>query len=78
MAAVPVPGGMVELLPSPDLDLGAAERKREGRRAKLEREIEGLERKLGSPGFVEKAPAQVVERARGDLERLRAEREALR
>ena len=78
VAAVPVPGGMVELLPSPDLDLGAAERKREGRRAKLEREIEGLERKLGSPGFVEKAPAQVVERARGDLERLRAEREALR
>jgi valyl-tRNA synthetase len=77
VASVPVPGGAVELLASPDLDLGAAERKRSHRRAKLEREIDGLERKLGNSGFVEKAPPDVVERARADVERLRAEREAL-
>jgi valyl-tRNA synthetase len=77
VAAVPVPGGTVELLASSDLDLGAAERKREGRRAKLEREIEALQRKLGNTGFLEKAPADVVQKARGELERLRAEREAL-
>jgi valyl-tRNA synthetase len=77
VAAVPVPGGSIELLPSPDLDLSAAERKRAGRRAKVQREIEVLERKLGNAGFVEKAPPEVVEKARADLERLRAELEAL-
>jgi valyl-tRNA synthetase len=77
VAAVTVPGGQVELLASPDLDLGAAERKRASRRAKLEREVEGLERKLGNRGFMEKAPAEVVDGARADLERLRAELETL-
>jgi valyl-tRNA synthetase len=77
VAAIPVPGGAVELLPSPDLDLEAAQRKREGRRAKLAREMEGLERKLGNAGFLQKAPADVVEKSRADLERLRAELEAL-
>jgi valyl-tRNA synthetase len=65
-------------LASPDLDLGAAERKRESRRVKLEREIEAIERKLGNAGFLEKAPADVVQKARDELERLQAEREALR
>jgi valyl-tRNA synthetase len=77
VAAVPIPGGLVELLASSDLDLGAAERKRAARRAKLDREIEGLERKLGNAGFVQKAPADVVDRARADVVRLRAERESL-
>jgi valyl-tRNA synthetase len=77
VAAVPVPGGAVELLASPDLDLRAAERKRAARRAKLDAEIAALERKLANPGFVEKAPAEVVEKARADLERLRAEWDAL-
>jgi valyl-tRNA synthetase len=77
VVAVPVPGGSIELLDSPDLDLGAAERKRAARRAKLDRELDGLERKLGNPGFVERAPRDVVEKARADVERLRAEREAL-
>jgi valyl-tRNA synthetase len=76
VAAVPVPGGTVELLASPELNLGAAERKRAARQTKLEREIEVLERKLGNAGFVEKAPADVVAKARAELERLRAEREA--
>jgi valyl-tRNA synthetase len=67
----------VELLASPDLDLGAAERKRAGRRAKLEREIETLERKLGNAAFLEKAPPDIVQKARDELERLRTELEAL-
>jgi valyl-tRNA synthetase len=77
VATIPIPGGSVELLPSPGLDLGAAERKRAARRAKLDGEIEGLERKLGNAGFVEKAPGDVVGKARADLERLRVERESL-
>ncbi len=78
VAAVPVPGGAVELLASPDLDLGAAERKRESRRVKLEREIEAIQRKLGNAGFLEKAPADVVQKARDELGRLEADRETLR
>jgi valyl-tRNA synthetase len=77
VAAVPVPGGTVELLPTPDVDLGAAERKRAARRSKLEREIGALEAKLSNRSFVEKAPVEIVDKARSDLERLRAEREAL-
>ena len=77
VTAVPVPGGTVELLPSPDLDLAAAERKRDAQRARLDRDIEGLERKLDNQGFLAKAPSEVVAKARADLERLRAERGAL-
>jgi valyl-tRNA synthetase len=77
VAAVAVPGGTVELLPTPDVDLGAAERKRAARRSKLEREIGALEAKLSNRSFVEKAPVEIVDKARSDLERLRAEREAL-
>ncbi len=77
VASVPVPGGTVEVLASPDVDTAAGERKRAVQLDKLERDIQMLERKLASSGFVEKAPAEVVEKARADLERLRAEREAL-
>jgi valyl-tRNA synthetase len=74
VAAVPVPGGTVELLPTSEVDLEAAERKRAARRAKLEHEIEVLQRKLSNPSFLEKAPAEIVDKARTELERLRAER----
>jgi valyl-tRNA synthetase len=74
---VPIPGGTVELLPAPELDLEAAERKRVRRRDQLDSEIEQRERKLANQGFVEKAPAEVVQKARDELERLRAELEAL-
>ncbi len=76
VAAVPVPGGTVELLPTSDVDLEAAERKRAARRAKLEREIEVLRTKLSNRSFLEKAPAEIVEKTRTELERLRLEREA--
>jgi valyl-tRNA synthetase len=75
--SVPIPGGVVEVLPSPELDLNAAERKRADRRAALEREIEQSERKLANPGFVSKAPPHVVEAELEKLARLKAELEAL-
>jgi valyl-tRNA synthetase len=74
---VPIPGGAIELLPSPDLDLGAAERKRAARRAALEQEIERSERKLVNDGFVAKAPREVVQAERDKLARLREELDAL-
>jgi valyl-tRNA synthetase len=77
VAAVPVPRGAVEILPSADVDLGAAERKRETKRAELTAEIDRAQRKLGNQGFVEKAPAHVVEAERDKLASLQAELEAL-
>ena len=77
VASVPVPGGVVELLPSADLDPGASEARREEQHAKLASEIERAERKLANEGFVAKAPPQVVQAERDKLDRLRAEAEAL-
>ena len=77
VATVPVPGGAVEILPSEDIDLEGAERRLAARRAKLEAEIERAERKLANRGFVDKAPADVVQAERDKLERLREELEAL-
>ena len=76
-ASVPIPGGRVELLPTPELDLEAAERRLARRRAALEREIERAEAKLGNPAFVSRAPAEVVEAERRKLAQLQAERAAL-
>jgi valyl-tRNA synthetase len=75
--SVPIPGGAVEFLASPELDLGGAERKRAAHRAKLEAEIERSDRKLSNEGFVAKAPPEVVDAERQKLEQLRAELEAL-
>jgi valyl-tRNA synthetase len=77
VASVPVPGGTVEVLASAELDLGAAERRRAERRAKLEAEIERARRKLANQGFVSKAPPAVVEQERDKLARLESELEAL-
>ncbi len=77
VASVPIPGGAVELLPSPELDLDAAQRKHAARRDGLEAEIERAQRKLANNGFVNKAPAEVVQAEREKLERLREELEAL-
>ncbi len=74
---VPVPGGVVGVLETDGLDLGAAERKRADERARLEKEIARAEGKLSNQGFVAKAPAHVVDGEREKLERLRAELEAL-
>ena len=77
VASVPIPGGEVEILASGDLDLGAAQRKLAAKRAELEREIEGSQRKLANEGFLAKAPAKVVQAQRDRLAALRADLEAL-
>jgi valyl-tRNA synthetase len=76
-ATIPTPVGAVGVLATEGLDLGAAERKRETERSRLEQEIARAEGKLSNPGFVEKAPEPVVAAEREKLERLRAELEAL-
>jgi valyl-tRNA synthetase len=76
-ASVPVPGGVVQIFPTEGVDLGAAARKRDAERARLEGEIKRAEGKLGNEKFVAKAPAHLVEAERDKLERLRAELEAL-
>ncbi len=77
VALIPVPGGTVEVLSGEGLDLGAAERRRAAAREKLLGEIEQVKGKLAKPGFVERAPAAVVQGERERLERLRGELEAL-
>ena len=77
VATVPVPGGAIEVLGGQELDLGAAERKLEERRAKRAAEIERAERKLANQGFVAKAPEEVVRAEREKLERLREELDSL-
>ena len=77
VASVPIPGGQVEILASDELDLGAADRRREARRAELQSEIKRAKDKLANPGFVAKAPPAVVQAERDKLETLRAELESL-
>jgi valyl-tRNA synthetase len=73
VASVPVPGGMVHVLPSEAIDREEVERRRAERRRALEGEIDRAEGKLANRGFVEKAPAAVVEAEREKLARFRAE-----
>jgi valyl-tRNA synthetase len=77
VASILVPGGTVEVLSGEGLDLGAAERRRAAAKEKLLAEIDRAQGKLAKPGFVEKAPAAVVEGERERLEHLRAELDAL-
>jgi valyl-tRNA synthetase len=55
----------------------AAERRLAAMRDKLIGEIERAEGKLANRGFVENAPAEVVQAERDKLDRLRGELEAL-
>ncbi|MGA2164586.1 MAG: valine--tRNA ligase [Solirubrobacteraceae bacterium] len=77
VASITVPCGTVEVLSSEGLDLDAAGRRRTAARAKLEGDIARVEGKLANAGFVQRAPAEVVEGERAKLARLRAELEAL-
>ena len=58
------------VLPSDAFDAEEEERRREAERERLQDEIERLERKLANEGFVNKAPAEVVEGERRKLEEL--------
>jgi valyl-tRNA synthetase len=77
VASISVPCGTVEVLSADGLDLDAAERRRAAARAKLDGEIARVEGKLANAGFVQGAPAEVVEGERVKLARLRGEVEAL-
>jgi valyl-tRNA synthetase len=77
VAAVAVPGGKVEVVATDGLDLEAAGRKREQRRAELAAEIERAAGKLANAGFVDRAPEHVVAAEREKLARYEAELEAL-
>jgi valyl-tRNA synthetase len=77
VVSVPVPGGTVEILPSAEVDLDAAERNRTAERERIEAEIARARQKLANDGFVSKAPANVVQAERDKLDRLQAELEAL-
>jgi valyl-tRNA synthetase len=76
-ATVSVPGGAVAVLPSDAVDLVAAARRIEERRAWLDAEIARAESKLANAGFVAKARAEVVAAEREKLARLREERDGL-
>jgi valyl-tRNA synthetase len=76
-ASIPIPGGTVEILRTDDVDLDAAQRKRDAQRTDLEAEIKRAEAKLANAGFVAKAPPAVVQAERDKLATLRAELEAL-
>jgi valyl-tRNA synthetase len=77
VATVPVPGGSIAILTSDAVDTEAEARRTAEQRKRLESEIARAEGKLANRGFVDKAPAQVVEAEREKLARLRAELEAL-
>ncbi len=77
VATVAVPGGAVLVLPTDAFDPNAAARRVEEVRKRLQGEVARAEGKLGNSGFVDKAPAAVVEGEREKLERLKGELAAL-
>jgi valyl-tRNA synthetase len=77
VAAIPVPGGSVAILTSDAVDTEAEARRTAEQRKRLEAEIARAQGRLANRGFVDKAPAQVVEAERGKLARMQAELEAL-
>jgi valyl-tRNA synthetase len=72
VATIPVPGGAVQVLPSDAFDADEAGKRIAARREQLRAEVERGERKLANEGFVNKAPAAVVEEERRKLEEYRA------
>jgi valyl-tRNA synthetase len=76
-ATVPVPGGSIAILTADAVDTEAEAKRIAQQRERLEKEIARAEGKLANRGFVDKAPAHVVEAEREKLARLRAELEAV-
>ncbi len=68
-ATVAIPGATVDVQVRPG---GRAARRRTEQVRKLRQEVERSEGKLANPGFVEKAPAELVQQERDKLERYRA------
>ncbi len=67
----------VELLETEGLDGAAVEARIEERRKKLRSEVERGDKKLSNEGFVDKAPAEVVDEERRKLDAYKAELEEL-
>src|SRR4051794_30267966 len=67
----------VRILPSDAFDADALSKRIDERRAELDDEIARIEKKLGNKGFVDKAPADVVDAEKQKLGFYRREREAL-
>jgi valyl-tRNA synthetase len=77
VARVAIPGGTVLVFAGGGFDPEAAERRRAQRRRDLQAEIARSEAKLANQGFVDRAPAAVVDGERDKLQRLRGELDAL-
>ena len=69
--------GPVEILASGEVDAEEVRRRIGERRDALRAEVQRAEGKLGNAGFVDKAPAEVVEAERAKLSRYQAELEEL-
>jgi valyl-tRNA synthetase len=77
VATVTVPGGSLAVFASDAVDLDAAARRKDNRRAELESEIARAEGKLANERFVARAPEAVVQGERDKLVGLRRELEEL-
>jgi valyl-tRNA synthetase len=77
VATVSVPGGSVAVFASEAVDLEAATRRKEKRRAELESEIARAEGKLANERFVARAPEAVVQSEREKLAALHQELDEL-
>ena len=69
--------GPVRILATGDLDPAAFQARVDERREQLRKEVERGEKKLANKGFVDKAPAEVVEEERQKLDAYRRELESL-
>jgi valyl-tRNA synthetase len=77
VAAVPIPGGVVEILGGAGLNREAAVAKLRGRIADVDTELTRSGSKLANEGFVAKAPPHVVQGERDKFEQQAGERERL-
>jgi valyl-tRNA synthetase len=77
VATVTVPGGSIAVFASDAVDLAAAERRKDARRAQLEAEIARADGKLANERFVARAPEAVVQGERDKLASLRQELDEL-
>ena len=73
-AAVAAAGGVELFVPLAGLiDVDAERARLEKSRLKLEKDVARIEKKLGNESFLERAPAEVVDKERGKLEDLQGE-----